>query len=184
VGRPIAKVLSSQAVFQGKVFSVRRDEVVEPGGIICTREIVVHRGSVVVLPVFEDGMILLVRQYRHAIGRFLWELVAGRIETGESLEKAARRELIEEGGYTAKRMRRLVTFFPSPGLLSEQMYVLIATGLTRCAAKPEEDERIAVGCFALARTMRMIRRGTILDGKTIASVLYYSEVAQQKRANK
>jgi ADP-ribose pyrophosphatase len=173
VARQAAKVLSSKVVFKGSVFSVRRDKMIEPGGIRCTRDIVVHQGSVVVLPAFDDGSILLVRQYRHAVGRYVWELVAGRIESGESLQAAARRELIEEAGYTARRIQRLTSFYPSPGLLSEKMWVVLATGLTLGTAQPEEDERISVRRCALDKVDAMIRSGAIQDGKTIAGTLYY-----------
>src|SRR5579863_4677146 len=98
----LARVFETKTVYEGSVFSVREDRIVEPGGIEVTRDIVVHSGSVVLLPVFPDGSILLVRQYRHAIGAMLWELVAGRLEPGESKAAGARRELIEETGYTAR----------------------------------------------------------------------------------
>src|SRR5580704_12804406 len=105
------KVLSSRDIFKGKAFGVRRDEVSEPGGVICTRDVVTHEGSVVLLPVFPDGSILLVRQYRYAAGRFLWELSAGHIEPGERARAAAHRELAEETGYVARHMDRQVDFF-------------------------------------------------------------------------
>src|SRR6202035_19189 len=97
-----AKILDTKILYEGKVFSVRQDRIVEPGGIEVTRDIVVHRGSVVLLPVFPDGSILLVRQYRHAIGAMLWELVAGRLEPGESKAAGARRGRIEETASTTR----------------------------------------------------------------------------------
>src|SRR5579862_8617815 len=103
-----AKLLKSKTLYQGKVFRLQRDTVIEPGGMKVERDIIVHPGSVVVLPVFDDGRVLLIRQYRHSVGEFLWELVAGRKEPNEKPPAAARRELIEETGYSAKRLRKLM----------------------------------------------------------------------------
>ena len=101
--RTTAKILRSKMIYKGPVFGIRRDEVIEPGGVRATREVITHPGSVVVLPVFPDGRILMIRQYRHATRQFLWELVAGRIDHGENPRHAAAREMIEETGYRAKR---------------------------------------------------------------------------------
>jgi ADP-ribose pyrophosphatase len=169
-----AKVLSSRVVFAGRVFSVRRERVSEPGGVVAGRDIVVHPGSVVLLPVFPDGKILLVRQYRHAARGFLWELVAGRIDAGESPAAAAHRELAEETGYAARRLRKLLEIFPSPGFVSERMWIFSATGLTPGAARPEDDERITPRRFSLAAAEKMIRRGALRDAKSIAAILYYA----------
>lgn len=169
-----ARVLHTKTIYEGKVFSVRQDQISEPGGIRVTRDIVVHRGSVVLLPIFPDGSILLVRQYRHAQGVFLWELVAGRVEAGESRPAAARRELIEETGYTASRVKQILELFPSPGFVTERMWVFAATGLRRGLAQPEEDERITCRKFSLAALEKMIRRGSLHDAKSVASILFYS----------
>jgi ADP-ribose pyrophosphatase len=169
-----ASVLRSKILYEGKVFSVRQDRVREPGGVHVTRDIVVHRGSVVLLPIFPDGSILLVRQYRHALGNFLWELVAGRVEPGESRPVAARRELTEETGYTARRVKLILEIFPSPGFVTERMWIFSATGLQHGAAQPEEDERITSRKFSLVALEKMIRRGSLHDGKSVAAILFYS----------
>ncbi len=169
----IAKILESKTIYQGPVFGVRRDEVLEPGGIRTTREVITHPGSVVVLPVLPDGRILLIRQYRHATRRFLWELVAGRMEAGESPRRAAVRELIEETGYRARRLRVFLDVFPTPGFLEERMYILLAQELTSGDARPEVDERITSRLFTSTQLRRMIRRGKLRDAKTIAGLLYY-----------
>src|SRR6201995_896243 len=137
-----AKTIGSKIVFKGKVFSVRRDEIIEPTGVKATRDMIAHPGSVVVMPVQDDGKIVLIRQYRHAARQYLWELVAGRIDPGENVKQAAVRELIEETGLRAKKMRLFLEFWPSPGFLEEKMYVLSAHGVTQGEAEPEEDERI------------------------------------------
>jgi ADP-ribose pyrophosphatase len=175
--------LESTVIYKGRVFELRHDRVAEPDGVVTLRDIVVHPGSVVVLPVFPDGTALLVRQYRHAVGRYLWELVAGSMDhPGESAVAAARRELIEEAGYTARRFRKLLDYFPSPGLLGECMHIFVATGLTAGTAQLEDDERIEPKRFRWLEIERMIRNGTICDGKSVAGLLYYLRfVAARKR---
>ena len=174
-----ARVITSEMLYQGRVFGVRRDQVVEPGGVEVTRDIVTHHGSVVVLPTFPDATILMIRQYRHSVGRFLWELVAGRIEQGEAAASAARRELAEETGYTAKRFRKMMDVFPTPGFVSENMVVFLAEGLKAGPPRPEADERIAMKPFSLARLERMMRTGALRDAKSIAAILYYARFIQR-----
>lgn len=172
-----ARVVSSQTLFQGRVFTLKRDRVSEPGGIETTREFVAHPGSAVVLPVFPDGRILLIRQYRHAAGQYLWELVAGHKEPGESFLEGARRELLEETGYTARRIRRLLEMYPSPGFLAERMEIFVAEGLRKGSARPEEDEKITQRRLTLGEALRWIRAGKIRDGKSLAGILYYARFA-------
>jgi len=176
-----AKVLSIETVYKGKVFDVRRDIVIEPGGVQVERDVVVHPGSVVVLPVFPDGRMLLIRQYRHSVGEFLWELVAGRKEPGETPVAAARRELIEETGYAAKRFRNLMHVVPTPGFVTEWMWIFAAEGLTQGAAHPEEDEKITPRIFTPKQAEKMIQRGALRDAKSICGILYYLRFAKRKR---
>ncbi len=168
-----AKLLKSKVLYQGKVFRLQRDTVVEPGGVRAERDIVVHPGSVVVLPIFNDGRVLLIRQYRHAAGEFLWELVAGRKEPDETPVAGARRELLEETGYTARSMRKLMRVIPTPGFVNEWMWIFAAEGLTAGAAHPEEDEKITPRIFTLKQAASMIERGTLRDAKSICGLLYY-----------
>jgi ADP-ribose pyrophosphatase len=168
-----AKILKSEMVYQGPVFGVRRDEVIEPSGVRATREVITHSGSVVVLPVLSDGRIVMIRQYRHATRQFLWELVAGRIDEGENPLEAAARELIEETGYRAKKFRVFLDVFPTPGFLEERMYILLAEGLTLGEAEPEQDEKIEVKACKPKELESLIRRGNLLDAKSVAGILYY-----------
>jgi len=175
-GRPSsnkARVLSSRTIYEGVIFGIRRDEVIEPSGLRATREVITHPGTVVVLPVLPDGRILLIRQYRHATRQSLWELVAGRIDAGENPHKAAARELIEETGYRAKRFRIFLDVFPTPGFLEERMFILLAEGLSAGKAEPEEDEKIISRPYNRRQLEEMIRSGKLRDAKTIAGLLYY-----------
>ena len=174
MGGTKAKVLQSRTMYRGPVFIVRKERVREPGGITVRRDVVVHHGSVVVLPVFPGPRILLVRQYRHAVGRFLWELVAGHIDPGESPLAAARRELAEETGYVARRFQKLLDIFPTPGFLSEHMVLYAAHELSAGTARPEEDERIETRRFAMRELETMMRTGRLRDAKSIAGILYYA----------
>ena len=135
------------------------------------REIIQHAGSVVVLPVLADGSVLLVRQYRYAAEDFLWELVAGHIDRHEKPAAAARRELKEETGYAARRVERLLSFFPSPGILTERMHLFRATGLRAGRAEPEADEAIEARAFSRRELERMVGRGRLRDAKTVLGVL-------------
>jgi len=168
-----AKILKSKMVFLGSVFGVRRDEVREPGVLRATREVITHPGSVVVLPVLADGRILMIQQYRHAARQYLWELVAGRIDEGESVKEAAARELREETGYRAKRFREFLDVFPTPGFLEERMHILLAEGLTEGKAQPEADEKIISRAYRITQLKQMMKNGKLKDGKSIAGILYY-----------
>ncbi len=168
-----AKVLNSTTIYEGPVFGIRRDEVIEPSGVRAIREVITHPGSVVVLPVLPDGKILLIQQYRHATRQNLWELVAGRMDPGETPRVAAARELIEETGYRAKRLRVFLDVFPTPGFLEERMFLLLAEGLTEGEAEPEEDEKIVSRAYKRTELEKMMRDGKLRDAKSIAGILYY-----------
>ncbi|HYL86730.1 MAG TPA: NUDIX hydrolase [Candidatus Angelobacter sp.] len=172
-GSPKSKVLSSRIVYEGAVFGIRRDEVLEPSGVHTTREVVTHPGSVVVLPLLSNGQIVLIQQYRHAARQYLWELVAGRIDAGETPKEAAARELIEETGYRATKFRIFLEMFPTPGFVEEKMFLLLAEGLTAGQAEPEEDEKIVSCAYNRKQLEEMMRTGKLRDAKSIAGILYY-----------
>jgi len=180
-----ARVLSSKTVYRGPVFTVTTDRVLEPGGVKARRDVVHHPGSVVILPVDDTGReprVLLIRQFRHAAGKPLWELPAGRIDAGEAARAAAARELIEETGFRATRWKRVLFFYASPGFLDETMAVWMATGLRPGAAAPEDDENIRQRFFPLSVAARMARSGRLQDGKTIAAVLWLASSPRRHRS--
>jgi ADP-ribose pyrophosphatase len=160
------QLISSKEITKNRIFRVTLDHAVDPGGFEIQRVIVQHRGSAVMMAVDESHRILLVRQYRLPARRYLWELPAGTIEEGETALQTARRELVEETGYRAKKWRKLAEFFPSPGFLSEKMTIYLATGLTAGEAAPMDDERIEARWFTARQLDGMLRAGKILDAKT------------------
>lgn len=170
-----AKVLSRKIGYRGKVYTIVADKVLEPRGVTALREIIRHHGSVVVLAV-DDSVspprVLLERQYRYAADDYLWELPAGHIDPGELSAKAARRELLEETGFTAKHWQRALKFYVSPGILDETMEVFLATGLTEGKATPEDDERIKTRFFPVPEALKMAHSGAIRDAKTLVSLFW------------
>src|SRR5208283_1018276 len=181
MAKEIAKILKSTVVYEGPVFGVRRDEVLEPGGVRAVREVITHPGSVVVLPVLNDGRVVMIRQYRHAARQYLWELVAGRMEPGETPKRAAARELLEETGYRAKRYTVFLDLFPTPGFLEERMYILLAEGLKAGKARPEDDEKIEARTYGVNELKQMMRRGRLRDAKSLAGILYYFRFLRKER---
>jgi len=147
------------------VIRVKLDRVIEPGGVEATREVVEHHGSVVVIPRLSNGHFILVRQFRYPAGKRLWELVAGSMEPGESVVRAARRELQEETGYGAGALKRLFSFYPSPGFLTEEMHLVEAWDLKPSEANPEADERIEVGEFSKSSLVSSCERRRSSMGK-------------------
>jgi ADP-ribose pyrophosphatase len=182
--RSIARVLRRRTVFRGKVFFVTSETVIEPGAgakpaVKVRRDIVRHPGSVVVLAVDDGGReprVLLERQYRFAAKSRLWELPAGRIDAGERPLAAAKRELLEETGYTATRWKPALRFWSSPGFLDEQMAIYLAQELHRGKAQPEEDEVIAKRFCPLSAATKMVTSGQIRDAKTIAGILWLATI--------
>ena len=168
-----AQLVSSELSYKGKVFSVYTDTVIEPGyDHPNTRDVIRHSGSVVILAIDEstnpaDPDVILIRQYRHAAGQFLLELPAGRIEPGEPPLAGAKREMIEETGFRARKWTLLTKYFASPGFLGEWMQIYLARDLKQGEATPEEDEHIEIVRTPLSEAMDLVAGNQIHDGKTL-----------------
>jgi ADP-ribose pyrophosphatase len=181
-----AELLSSEVVYQGPLFRVLHDKLLEPGGKPSERDVIRHNGSVVILAIDsskskKNPWIVIERQYRHAANQYLWELPAGKLEPGEDALAGAKRELGEETGYAAKKWRPLVEYYASPGFLGESMKVFLAEGLVAGDAHPEDDEQIELRLVKLSEVLQMIEKGAIIDGKTLTGVLLYSHLTAGKR---
>ena len=166
------KIVESKEVYRSRVFWVTEDRAVDPKtGFEIKRSVIRHPGSAVMMAVDAKRRVLLVRQYRLPAEKKLWELPAGRIDDGEDALKAAKRELVEETGYRAKKWKKLASYFASPGFVQERMTVFLATELTAGDATPMDDERIESRWFKRRELKEMIRRGKIEDGKTLVGFL-------------
>jgi len=180
------RLISSKLAYKGKVFSVFTDTVEEPGGNINVRDVIRHNGSVVILAVDEsknpsDPDIIFERQYRHAAGQFLIELPAGRVDHEEATLAAAKRELIEETGYRAKRWTLLTKYFASPGFLGEWMQIYLARDIREGASTPEPDENIEVFRLPLSEALGLVAANKIHDGKTLIGLMLYERIRRTGR---
>ena len=159
-----------EQLLKGRRFTVERRTITRQGKDPVTREIVVHPGAVVILPITEDGRIVMIRQFRRAIEEQLWELPAGTLEPDEKPIATAARELEEETGYRAGRLQPLIEFYPSPGILTERMYAFVATELTHVGQRLDGSEEIEMEVLPRDRVERMLVSGEFHDGKTIATL--------------
>lgn len=171
-------------VYRGRKFNVKAGYTTLPNGVKTFREIVEYRGAVAIIPLLEDDKIVLVRQYRPTIGRWIYEIPAGTLEEGEDPESCAKRELEEETGYTTRVLEELTSFYTSPGYSTELLTVYLAKGLKPGKQALEKGELLNVEIIPLDRVVEMIFEKEIVDGKTIASILYYyhyREMLKDKR---
>jgi ADP-ribose pyrophosphatase len=155
-------------IYNGRVFRVEKELAVLPGGREVTMEIVRHRGSVVLIPEPSKGRVILIRQYRHVLGRWIWELPAGTLEHGEAPARAARRECEEEIGLRPRRIERLGLYYPTPGFCDERMVFYACRDLyvPRRLAKPDDDEQIEPRTFTMRDAWRLVEAGEVVDMKT------------------
>lgn len=180
------EVVSSTLSYEGPLFSVYTDQLVEDGRAL-TRDVIRHNGSVVILAIDDskskrDPLIVMERQYRHAANEYLLEVPAGKMEKGEAALAGAKRELLEETGFKAARWRKLARYFASPGFLGEWMQVFLAEGLSAGEAQPEYDEQLEIELMPLSQLLRMIDKGQISDGKTLISVMLYERMRRGEKA--
>ncbi|MFC2149447.1 NUDIX hydrolase [Candidatus Auribacterota bacterium] len=170
------KTLKIDQVYKGRIFTINRHTIKLPGGRKTTRDIVKHPGAVSMVPVLDDGRIVLVKQYRKAVEKELYEIPAGTREKGESLTACVKRELHEETGYIPGSVKHLMSYYPAPGYTSEKIHIYICRKFTKRQACPEEDENIRVTIMKPGKIYQMIKDGRITDGKTIIAMLYIKDI--------
>jgi ADP-ribose diphosphatase len=168
--KDLPRIIDSKKVFNGSVFNVTVDTLQE-GDHVYQRDVVHHPGSAVIIPVFADGTVALVKQYRHPAVRYLLEAPAGTLDEGESPEMGAARELEEELGVVAGQLEKLTEFFVSPGFCEEKMWVYLATDLTETSQRLDDDEIIEVVRITFSEALEMITDGEIEDAKTIIGLM-------------
>ncbi|MBS7650851.1 NUDIX hydrolase [Candidatus Bathyarchaeota archaeon] len=167
------ELVSSTRIYDGKIINLRVDQIKLPDGSLHQREIVEHPGAVAILPVLDDGRILLIRQYRHAVGKILLEIPAGTLAKDEDPKECARRELLEETGYMAESITELFSCYLAPGYSSERIHIYQASGLRMVGSRRDADEYIELEPVTVDEVEAMIRNRQIQDAKTIAGVTFY-----------
>ncbi|WP_319409965.1 NUDIX hydrolase [uncultured Desulfosarcina sp.] len=160
----------STLIRKGRVFDIFTENITLPNGVTLDMEIIRHPGAAAIVPFLDDHTVLLLKQYRHALGGFIWEVPAGTLDPGEDARQCAERELIEETGYAARHFEMLAEITPLPAYSDERIYLFLATGLTQAAQNLDEDELLSVHRIDLSHAMKMILQGEIQDAKTIAGL--------------
>lgn len=169
-------------VYRGRKFQVAREQSKTPDGKSIQREGVLHPGAVAILPLVDADHVCLLRNRRFIVQEELWEIPAGTLEPGEAPEAAAVRELVEETGYQAKHWRKLLEFYPSPGILSERMHLFVATELTAGTMRPELDEELEPKVVPWSQALQWAHDGTIRDGKTLVALLWWQRQRETRNA--
>jgi ADP-ribose pyrophosphatase len=170
------EVQKTTDIYRGRIFDIFVEKVVLPNGVVKNREVVRHPGASAMVPLFDDGKIALIKQFRHAVGGFLWEIPAGTLEKEETPLKCAQRELTEEIGYEAAKLEKLTEILPAPGYTDERIHIFLATGLTPTQQNLDDDEVLEVQPTLFGDALEMIMTGEIQDAKTIVGLL----LARQK----
>jgi ADP-ribose pyrophosphatase len=170
---PEATVLDHKEVYSGKIVKLHVDTVQLESGKAVLREVVVHPGGVTAIPVLDDGRIMLVRQFRYPIGKYILELPAGKIDSGQTPKDTIARELEEEIGYSAGSITPECAYYPTPGISNEVIHFFIARNLTPCPQRLEEGEHITLAAYTLEECLQKIDSGEITDGKTILGIHWY-----------
>lgn len=175
------KHTKSREVYQCRLFTVTEDEARDQKtGFTIKRAIVRHRGSAVMMAVDDRKRVLLVRQFRLPADRYMWELPAGSVDPGEKPLQTAKRELVEETGYRAKKWTKLASFYVSPGFVTERMTIYLATGLAEGKATPMDDEQIETRWFSARELGQLIDKGKIEDAKTIVGFLSWQKLSRRR----
>ena len=165
-----AKCNYTTLIKKGRVFEIYTENVTLPHGVTMDMDIIRHPGAAAIVPIMDDGQVLLLKQYRHAVGGFIWEVPAGTLDPDEDEMTCAKRELTEETGYTAREMKKLGVITPLPAYSDERIHIFLAMGLARAAQDLDDDELLSVHPVAMHTALAMIADGQIQDAKTIASL--------------
>jgi ADP-ribose pyrophosphatase len=181
---PEAEILSHREVYSGKIVRLHVDVIRQESGESTIREVVLHPGGVAAVPVLDDGRIVLIRQFRYPLGKYIWEIPAGKLDGGQTPHDTIARELEEEIGYTVGTLMEMCSFYTSPGFCDEIIHLFIARGLVPCVRRLEAGEHITPEACTLDECLRMIACGEIMDGKSILGILWFQQsVATKKAAN-
>jgi ADP-ribose pyrophosphatase len=170
----IEKLIRKNSIYNGKVLEFCCDDIVLPNGATAKREYIVHPGACAVLPFINDTTIVLVKQFRYVINQITYEIPAGKIDVGETPLECAARELKEETGYQAKKLDKMMSFYPSTAFSTELLHIFVAFNVQEGINKPDEDEFIATEIISFNDALKMVKNGEIIDSKTIISILNFS----------
>ena len=168
---PETEILSHREVYSGKIVRLHVDVIRRESGERATREVALHPGGVAAVPVLDDGRIVLIRQFRYPLGKYIWEIPAGKLDSGQTPRDTIARELEEEIGYSAGILTEMSSFYTSPGFCDEIIHLFIARNLVPCSLRPEAGEYITPEACTLDECNRMIADGEIMDGKSILGIL-------------
>jgi ADP-ribose pyrophosphatase len=180
---PETAILSHQEVYSGKIVKLHVDTIRQASGRDTIREVVLHPGGVAAIPVLNDGRLLLIRQFRYPIGKFILEIPAGKLDSGQPPIETIAREIEEETGYSAGVLTHESTFYTTPGISNESIHLFLARDLTLKAQRLEEGEHITVEAYSLEECLEKIQTGEIDDGKTILGILWYHHMNQVVKPN-
>ncbi len=170
---PESAVLEHQEIYRGKIVALHVDVIKQASGGTTIREVVLHPGGVAAVPILEDGRILLIRQFRYPVGKYIFEIPAGKLDTGQTPLETIARELEEEIGYSAGILKHECTFYTTPGISNESIHLFSAAGLVSCPQRLEEGEHLTVEAHSVEECLAMVKTGQIADAKTILGILWH-----------
>jgi len=170
---PETEIFSHNEIYSGKIIKLHVDNIRQESGESTIREVVRHPGGVAAIPVLDDGRIVLIRQFRYPLGKYIWEIPAGKLDSGQTPRDTIARELEEEIGYTAGTLTEECSFYTSPGFCDEIIHLFIARNLVPCTRRPEAGEHIIPAAHTPDECLQMINRGEIMDGKSIVGILRF-----------
>ena len=171
---PETEILNRREVYSGKIVRLHVDTIRQESGVSAVREVVIHPGGVAAVPVLDDGRIVLIRQFRYPLGKYIWEIPAGKLDSDQTPRDTIARELEEEIGYTAGTLTEMGSFYSSPGFCDEIIHLFVAHELVPCIRRPETGEHITPDARSLDECLKMIAAGEIMDGKSVIGILRFA----------